>query len=235
MVLEHVKIIGHRAGETSTYDVVVIHTESIRFESSNPIFILPIPSTGNSTVPTTKLINLKRVTQKIFITGHIVDTVYKNQQLVDTTNTLTDPNAAGDVSGYPYGKVTNPQTIPLETPAHFTHSDGSARGVTYTAATGVITAETGTACVKSVEKKWILEQLALAGAQLGTAHTLQWRNIKSESGTGSLKNLYSQKVFISELTITDDSSGSSSYDAAGDHFPDSFKVQMTLVVGSPSG
>jgi len=225
MVLEHVKIIGHRAGQTATYDVVVIHTESIRFENSNPIFVLPIPSTGNATVPTTKLINLRRVTQKIIITGHIVDTVNRNQSVVDTSNTLTDPNAAGNVAGYP----SSP-----EEPHHFTHSDGSARGITYTTATGVITAGSGTACVKSIEKKWILEQFALAGAQLGTAHTLQWRNIKSESGTDSMNNLYSQKVFISELTITDSNDGGSTYDAAGDHFPDSFKVQMTLVVGSPS-
>jgi hypothetical protein len=226
MVLEHVKMIGLRAGVTNTttgYDVVVLHTESIRFENSNPIFVMPIPSTGNATVPTTKLINLKRVSQRIIITGYIADTVNKNQNLVDTGTTLTDPNAAGGVAGYPSNS---------ETPHNFTHSDGSARGCGYTASTGVITG--GTACVKSIEKKWILEQFALAGANLGIAHTLQWRNIKTTSGTDSMKNLYSEKVFISELTITDDNSNATSYDAAGDHFPNSFKVQMTLVVGSPS-
>ena len=47
-----------------------------------------------------------------------------------------------------------------------------------------------------------------------------------------MKNLYSETVFFSELTITDE--GASSYDTAKDHFPDSMKVQITLVVGDPA-
>ena len=205
---EPIRIIGNRAGQTSTVDVVVVQSTKTRFTFSNPILAIPIPSTGNTTVPVTKLINLKRVLLKVIIEGFITDTTYTNLQ----SNTQACNSGTGD---------------------------GSARAVGFTPSTGALVYSGAgcTAITKVIEKKYVLEQFALAGANSGTGLTIQWRNlINPTSGTDYLVNPYSQKAFISELTIGDDSAYQSYLDSGTPpiQYPEMMPVMITMVIGDPS-
>ena len=208
---EPIRIIGNRAGQASTTDVVIIHAAKTQFVFSNPLLAIPIPSTGNTVIPVTKLINLKRVLLKVIIQGYVVD----------TTPTYSSAN------------------LDLNTQACNTgSSDGSARAVGFTAATGALVYSGAgcTAITKAIEKKWVLEQFALAGANGGAGLTIQWRNILSPTGTDYMANAFSQHAFISELTVTDDSSYKTYLDGATPpfHYPEMFPVQITLVIGDPT-
>jgi hypothetical protein len=200
------RIIGNRAGQTSVLDVVTIFSPLIKFDMSNPIFTLPIPSTGNATTPVTKLINLRRVTRKIIIDGLIVDTTYANLPL----NIIT----CGDSKT----------------------SDGSARNVAFSSTTGTLTYTGGTclAIKRVLEKKWVLEQFALAGANSGKGLTLQWREVTApNSGTDYLKNETTENLFISELSITDEAKYATKIDSTSE-YPEMMRAQLTLVIGTPA-
>ena len=222
MANEPIRIIGNRIGQTSVYDVVVIHSTKVRFIYSNPLLAIPIPSTGNVTVPTTKLINLKRILFKVVIDGFIVDTTptYSANNLHLNTQLCHDTK----------------------------YCDGSARAIGFTASSGAINYD-GASCVavtKAIEKKWILQMFAFAGANAAigaTGLTVQWRDIVNPAGSEYLANPFTKAVnpyigqtFISELTITDDAAYPSLRDSASPpfHYIEMMPVQITLMVGDPS-
>jgi hypothetical protein len=192
----------------------VIHAVTIRFDFSNPILALSIPSTGNISPPLTKLINLRRVSRKIIIDGYIADTTYDNQSL---RRTLCHTVSGG----------VNTDKL----------CDGSARAVALNGTTGAVTYD-GAGCTavdKAIIKKWILEQLALAGTESGKGLTVQWRGIKNPSGTDCLKNDFFNQAFITELTISDDARISTSFEPSQEPLAClSMPVKITLVQGSPT-
>lgn len=93
------KIIGQRQGSTQ-YDVLEIIPETCIFGYANPIITLPIPQTGNANATNTKLVNLRRVTRTVTITGYIYES--SAMEVTDTclTNvTVTNFDSAGTYSG----------------------------------------------------------------------------------------------------------------------------------------
>jgi len=210
MVMTNIKLIGKRNAEETLIDVVNIFCENTQFMYQNPIFVLPIPTTDPGVEAVSKLINLRRVTHRVIVRGYIIDTLYSE-------NT---------------GKAT-------ELCHDAKKSDGSARAVAFTPADGEIDYD-GASCTAMqnvLEKKWVLEQFALAGTQAGgKGLTLQWRDIKNPaSGVDYLKQKYNGKVFITDLRITDDARSSEpTRKVAGVQYPAMMRVQMTIIWGDPS-
>jgi len=204
--LTTILLIGKPANSSYHYIVEILPTSN-DFPSSNPLIQIPIPDDQNTNEPNTMSLSLRRITKKVKVEGYIFYTAAGYSEFG------TDNSYIETASVTIFNTTTGAITVP--TGADFTNTNI-------------------TSCIK---KKWMLEQIRDAGASgttTKTAHTLQWRSIRDPAGSNEMKNIYHQKVFITNLTISDQEIGGPVLLVNNVQEVKALKVSMELSWGDPN-
>lgn len=119
----------------------------------------------------------------------------------------------------------------------YEESDGSALAVTTTNFDTNGTYTGGTNVPSVLKKKWMLEEMFMAGFSSGEGATIQWRGIKipvsSPPASDETYNYYHKKVVITHLEIDNESSEAQDIDASSRIVPERMRVRMIVSWGNP--
>jgi len=236
-----VRLVGYEQGG-STIDVVTIFATSVKIDLVNPILVLPIASSVNTATLDTKLLNLRRVNEKVIVKGFITDsTVDGSRTGVSLTSygATTGGSAMTSVmqkfkairsiaySGSVSGKCS---TFQWRMPSDFgsgvgttsTMTDSSKSWSTNQWQNGLLIDRLGACFVVTSSTS---TALTVSGTPASGSYTVA----KFEtSGTGS--NLYHEVVAIAQCTAEDNVNIS---EPAYGNQPAKMEINLTLYYGNP--
>jgi len=102
------RIIGRLDGAT-TLSVINLYGASVKHTFDNPMFVLPIPQSDNTAALDTKLINLRRVTERLIVEGYLVTpaaidetymgSIYGIASVSSQGGVLTNSGSPSDITG----------------------------------------------------------------------------------------------------------------------------------------